>query len=478
MKKHPTVLIHIDDRRRDALAYLLLGKMLEAMGNQVYFCNRFTNRIAWLVLQPDAMVVPYVWMGVKGGADELAARAKRTKIIVLPTEGAEMPDELFRDLVGIYDPSVKIDRNTRTQYTRHVTKTLQWGRNQRDGLLERGILREDQVSVVGSIRSDLLRPEFRMVQPSVDGEAANLGFAGQFDSINVFDQRSVFQVIDGHRGSDARGRIYDESRELEDYFWSHYAYVRLYLILIEKIIAKGNCRVLYRAHPFEHLPNYSYLQETLGSRFVLDPPLTPLYQWLHSLEAVVCTTSFVGFEGMMMEKPVITVQSIIEPRLREHLTIRRYWYEYLEWCWRPKTVDEALDLMDLAAHRKLPAKHLSNPEFQRYIEEQLDWPRQEPSIFSAAKEIDAIAKAACMERPRSGLGARMHGLLAPAGLVGINAYRLCQLQELRFKGLWHPTAELRGKIYEQTYSAFYPWHRYEFRLADQLFPILARLSKL
>ena len=261
--RRPNILIHVDDRRRDGPTMVLLAKLLRYMGNRVFLCNRLTNRLYWTQLQPDAMVTPYPWMGVEG-PDEFAYRAQRTRMIILPTEG----------LTTHYIDFAPQFFNGRDEYARHVTKALMWGSAAQRALLNTGLLEESQVPVVGCPRFDFYSPEVPLTQLLPVDIKPGVGFVGAFTSINIYDQRSVFQNIDGLRGDD---RFFDSDGNLEEFYGWELAVARVYLELMDEWVLSRHRIARYRPHPFEYFGSYTYFQTKYGEKFILDDPLNPIF---------------------------------------------------------------------------------------------------------------------------------------------------------------------------------------------------------
>ena len=311
-QRKPTILIHVDDRRRDALVCVVLAKLLNFLGNRVLLCNRATHRLYWSQLQPDVLVTPYVWTGVSN-PEELARRAERTRMIVFPTEGmVTTGEEWVRDYARVPDPNIPLDADTRRRYTRHLTKALLWGPAAKSALVEGGALDESQVAIIGWPRLDFFHPEAFRNGPNPASSPSGAGFVGGFPPINQFDHRSVFATIDGLRVAQARGSVYDADGNLEDLFWWYYAGARLFMDLLDEWILRRGGVAYYRPHPFEHFGSYNYLKKKYGKEFVLDGPLNPFPLWLASVSALVINrNSSTILPALFTGKPVITLQQMI-----------------------------------------------------------------------------------------------------------------------------------------------------------------------
>ena len=454
----PTVLIHVDDRRRDALVCVLLSRMLEEMGNRVYLCNRMTSRLYWTHLQPDVMVQPYVWMGV-GSHEELAHRARRTRIVTWPTEGMVATDEEFvRDYARAYDPAIVLSADVRRRYTQHLTKALLWGEASKRALVEGESLEESQVALIGCPRLDFFHPDIPRPKGATEPGPTTVGFVGGFPPVNVFDQRSVFQTIDGLRAPHARGTAYDEDGGPEDVFWWYYAGARLYIDLLDEWVEKRGGTAFYRPHPFEFFGSYAYLERKYGERFVLDDPLDPFPDWMASVRALVINRSTSTIlPALIRGMPVLTVQEMIRPQFAKFVERERYNTGFVDQCYKPKTIAEATELLQAAVQGDLVAPSLDAPDFAALLRDQVDWPRQELALSSSAREIDRIAKEAVDGRKRSLSFSSLKGKGLPFALRAGLKWR-----SLRGK-------YSSGRQQEMELSMLWPWHRYEQQVGDRMY---------
>ena len=443
--RRPIILMHVDDRRRDGPALVLLAKLLRHMGNRVFLCNRLTNRLYWTQLQPDAMVTPYPWMGVRG-PEELAHRAQRTRMIVLPTEGLtthyiDFAPQFFGDC---------------DEYARHVTKALMWGPAAKRSLLKTGLLEESQVPVVGCPRFDFYYPEVPLKQLLPLDTRPGVGFVGAFTSINIYDQRSVFENVDGLRGDD---RFFGSDGNLEEFYGWELAVARLYLELMDEWILSRQGVARYRPHPFEYFDSYKYLQAKYGEKFTLDEPLNPVCLWLASVEAIVTGNfSTSAIEAMITGKPVITLRRLVPSRFDSTLNLERLKTPILDYFYQPHTIAEAADMFEAALKGELQAADASAPGLASILRDQLDWPRGEFSISSAAREIDSVAKEAADAN-------RSHAV--SMNLLKAEALPYALRAGLNLRSLMRHHSPIRRRVDEL--STFWPWHHHEWRIAGRLF---------
>ena len=452
--RKPVIQIHVDDRRRDALTMVILAKLLRVLGNRVFLTNRATTRLYYKHFHPDVMVVPYPWIGVSG-PEEFAERARRTRMIVLPTEGMTVSNLDFgADFFGKGDPAVA------RKYAKHVTTAFMWGEAAKRSVEEGHLQDQVRVRVVGCPRFDVYHPKLQLekfVGPEI---SSSVGFVGSFTQINVYDQRSVFDVLDGvrtgyvHQGADGNP---------EEPFWWHFAAARVYLDLLDEWIFTRRRIAKYRQHPFEHFASYSYLQNKYGRQFIMDDSLNPFPLWLATLGAMVVPgNSSTAIQAYIAGKPVISTHRLINipfPGLAKQKAYQNP--PFLEFAHNPPSVKRAADFLEAAIEGNLSCTDTSDPELAALLRDQLDWPRSEFSTCSIAREIDKVAKEAADVNP------------APVPLVNlIKATSLSYLFRagLKLHGWKHKYTPGRKQVNEL--SRFWPWHHYEWNVGERLFRMM------
>ena len=458
MFQKPIILIHVEDRRRDALVTVLLAKLLKSLGNRVFLCNRATNPLYWRHLQPDVMLTPFVWTGVSG-PEELAHRAKTTRIIVWPTEGmVTTGEEWVRDYAYAYDPEIVLDTRMRRRYSQHLNRVLLWGNAAKNALVDGGVLDDSQVTITGCPRLDFFHPEIQLAKNSRPEAGSSIGFVGGFPPINPFDQRSVFATIDGLRSPQSRGKSYDKDGNLEDLIWWYFGGARLYMELLDEWILGRRGTARFRPHPFEYFGSYKFLKGKFGDRFILDDPLNPFPLWLDSVAALVINRSTstmlpAFFDG----KPVITVQGMIKGPFAKFQEHERYNTGFVDHCYKPETIGEAADMLEAATKGELPGPSLGSPDLAELLRYQLDWPRDNLAISTAAREIDFVAKEAAAMRSKA----------RPLNLAKVAALPYVMRMGVKWRARKHRNDP--GWQQTQELSNFWPWHRYEWHIGEVIY---------
>ena len=191
-KQNIRVLLHCDARRRAAVTMWALSILLQARGYKVLVANRTTFKHYCRWYDPDIIILSHCFMCLS--SDELAERSKRSRILVLPTEGYILePGTAISSYSGVSPTKSQQERRV---YTSHITRLLAWGDAACRFVLNEGIYEEDQVAVVGNPRFDIYRTSYfddlraRVRKPNV------VGIAGDQVRLNVYDQRNPLYYFD------------------------------------------------------------------------------------------------------------------------------------------------------------------------------------------------------------------------------------------------------------------------------------------
>ena len=452
--RKPVILIHVDDRRRDAFTLVILAKLLRVLGNRVFLTNRASTRLYYKHLQPDVMAVPYPWTGVSG-PEEFAQRSKRTRMIVLPTEGMTVSGLQYGiEFFGRGDEKVA------QQYARDVTTVFMWGEAAKRSMGEGINLDEVRVCVVGSPRFDVFFPEVNLSQFVHRDDPPSVGFIGSFSHINVYDQRSVFDMLDGVRTGYVNLGL---DGDPEEPFWWHFAAARLYLDLLDEWVLNRKGVAKYRQHPFEYFASYNYLERKYGKQFILDNPINPFPLWLASVKAIVVPgNTSTAIQAYLTGKPVISTHTLMNkpfPGLAKQGGYHNV--PFLEFGYNPGSIQQAADHLEAAVKGTLSPADISRPGLADLLKDQLDWPRAEFSLSSVAREIDRVAREAADVNP---------AFAVPMNLIKANALSYGLRAALKLHGWKHKYTPGRKQVDEL--SRLWPWHRYEWQIGEGLFRMM------
>lgn len=383
MSGRPLVLIHVDDRRRDATTLNLLGLLLEARGCRTVFTNRATLAPALRRLAPAAVLVSHIQF-VRDG---LAALARRARVYLLPTENAIFnPRSLAIKESGLTAAEFDQAANPHDRHARQITAFFAWGEAARQALLEHGVYRPDQIVVAGNPRFDLLR--LGAVAPVAAAPPA-IGIVGRYPVLNVFDHRSNLQFIYSMRNE--HGIRYDLDRNVEDFYWYHIAYFRTCCDVMDALIASEGVTVNYRPHQYEDWDGYRFLQRTYGARLVIEPD-DDYFEWLARVRVLLASASTSVAEAFVAGRPVVTMEKMVGPRLAEHIQSANLRIPFMQYCYQPATLADCLDLLREGLAGRLAPAVGDAGEYGRLITHYFDHPRAEPGCATIARTVaEAVA---------------------------------------------------------------------------------------
>jgi surface carbohydrate biosynthesis protein len=465
MKK---VLLLVDQRARDLASVLLVGEYLRDFGVKVAYCNKGNMLAAAEMMKPDVFVT-----SCSEGQHATLARylGPRCRIALMTQEGACATKEstILRHTFG----GIEIDT-----YVKGLARVYLWSEISRQWLLEEGVYDEDVLRVVGTSRLDL----YRLVERRNDaqGRRVRVGFAGRGAAVNPVVRPNPVWEIDEARAGDGPHRAYvDQGREWEDWIWHCVASVRVTLEAVEQLASTGQYEIVFRPDPYENRASYDCLKKKYACFQVNADPI--LANFIEDIDVLVTEFSTTGTEALLLKKPVISVQRLIGPRLRDHNSKGNHLNpEHMRLYWQPEDWDEFLRLVRQSADGRI-AYSPAPEQAEGYLQTFYNWPSPEPSaagriahdLFSLCHEPQAPARTALCkqeyrEHPSIERLARRTRL--PVGLVRRLFLRpwLWDMKNLvrayRERNL---TAHFRTEVY--------PWQRKPFRRVRAL---QQRLKKL
>lgn len=374
------VLIHVDLKSRDAIPMLLLKSCLEQRGCKAYLCNRITWNNYFYSIEPDVFVQSHI---PSDTIEEARRKAKIAKLVVLPTEGAYMRDELFPTDFGF------------TEHNEIFSKVLVWGSFFKRKILENGYFDEDRVRVVGSPRLDVYRNDcFIRKSENI------VGFVGSFVQLNAFDRRSTLLHVDQVRTFVEQMRTHPEeklryfcNRHAEDLFWIRAAEYRIFMELFDEWFSRREEKCVLRAHPNEYRESYDYLIQKYNGKLDVDKG-EPLFQWLARMSGLVMTQSTTSAEAVITKTPFMTIDRILGDRFDEHQLYKQLDQfgsdvPFMRCALRPTSVKEATELMEGMCLGDVEANEVPH-DLKCLLRDLYDWPRERDSIEDVADEIETL----------------------------------------------------------------------------------------
>lgn len=371
MKKR--VMIMIDQATRDAFSQLLIAKYLARKGACVRICNQHTMIGMFERFRPHVTYVSWLTSGPL--MDFLIRNHHRTHIALNDQEGGRMGEMPFKRSFLLLNDGVK------AAVGGVCAKIFVWGNAQARWLLEMGIVPE-KIAVTGSPRFDPYlicgsTPQKKYLGVTLRGDlvtALPLKFME-----NVFH----FATFDSRHGI---GIAYPLRAQFEDKMWHIVAATRYLFKTATEFSKQSPARIVFRPGPWEQYRRYAFLPERIPSASI--EPHTLQHEYVRNAFALLDESSSMGLEGLLAGVPVISMQALI-PRLEEHIAGEGgglFTAPYMECYWRPKTVEEAVELLLKAEQGKLVPSPCPD-RLQQYFREYHGWPRTRPSSFQIGDGI-------------------------------------------------------------------------------------------
>jgi hypothetical protein len=144
-------------------------------------------------------------------------------------------------------------------------------------------------------------------------------------------------------------------------------------------------RAILRPHSNEALPPYDYLLKKYGAHLVLDNQLG-FFMFLQQVSAVLALNTTAITEAYLARTPIICLEELLHGRYQDHLNSPDARLEYLDYVWRPETLDELIQLAQQAQRGQLPI--CPKPAaFEAVLRDYYDWPRTESTCVTVARDM-------------------------------------------------------------------------------------------
>lgn len=460
------VLVHCDDRRRDAMTIGALGLLLQARGYHVLISNRTNLRAYARLFAPHILVLSHSC--IVFSSEELRQIAKKARIVVVPTEGAMFTrTNVVRAFAGA---PPQANAETRRAYTAHVTRVLMWGDAMRRAVLEDGIYHDAQVAVVGNPRFDVYRTGAFAAIRSQHNHSDTVGVVSSSPVANPFDQRNPIAYLDVIRQDE--DKKFPAGKRIEDFLWYVYGGLRAQFELIHGLAQRNTVRVSLRPHPYEYARNYDFFPEKAPHVSVADNT-EPFYKWLARMRVIVTVSSTTVVEGFVTGTPVITLESVLGPSLDDHLPgFTDHRLPLLRYCHRPATTEEAVDMAHRACKGELSSASVAG-ELAHWLRDYYDWPANEPTLLRIVAHVDDIAGRHA-NRDIAEPASAAFGWQLP--LYGHSGRSLLRYALHGLVGSVTGSRRAEARSYTYRFSHFFPWHRRDQREAKKLVGFLSHAT--
>ena len=466
MKK---ILLLVDQKARDLASVLLIGEYLRTFGLKAYYCNKGNMLAMALKVKPDIMV----FSCSEGNYNDLARHiAPHCKIVLMTQEGACATKEstvLRHTFKGLSE----------TCYIKGLSRVYLWNEASRQWLAEENVYPAEIVRVVGTSRLDPYRMGGSR-RPRKTG-ALRVGIANRGAAVNPSTPGNPIELLDACRLPVGSHRAYvDKDREWEDYVWHSSASVRVTLDIVEALCKNSQYEVILRPDPYEAPSSYKFLERRSANFRVNADPI--LYNYIDEIDVLLTEFSTTGVEALLLNKPVISFQRLLGPRLPEHNSKPNHLNpEQMQLYWQPNTREELQVLLDKAQAGQLACTPKPN-ELRAYLQHYYDWPRAGSS--SARLIAQDLAELAVEEKPVSLQEFHQRDFMEHPRLVRVarNSHLPKFIARFILSSPWIDDIRLfwsayrSGNLANFERSEFFWWNRSEIRSVLGIFDALKRID--
>lgn len=396
--RRPRILIMIDQVSRDGLSQLLTARYLARRGVRVLLCNQHTLVGMCERYRPD--VVYASWLVGEGPMEYLIRFHRKTRLVLIDQEGGRVGE-------GPFKRSFQLQGGVKQRVATAAAKVVMWGSAQAAWMRELNLLPADRIVVTGSPRFD----PYLVPRASAKG-SKHLGVTLRGDTMTSMPTQFM-QTVFYHAATDAPdgiGIAYPKGSQYEDRVWHITASAREQFRTAQAFAKRSRAPIVFRPGPWEQPQHYDFLPQRIPTSTV--EPSQLQHHYVERAFALLDESSSLGLEGLASGVPVISVQGLI-PRMAEHFIGEGgglFSAPYMACYWKPKTVDEAVELL-LKAHAGTLAASPVPEAARAYLQTYHGWPGSRPSSFQIG---DALLDT--LDAPRgidSGDAPASHGHSAP-----------------------------------------------------------------
>ena len=436
--KRRRILIMIDQAARDAFSQLLVARYLSRKGATVLLCNQHTLVGMCERYRPDVFFSSWLVGGPL--MDYLIRRRGRMRLALMDQEGGRIGEEPFKR-------TFKLSGGAKAHIAKICDAVFVWGSAQAQWLRETGLIPPERIVVTGSPRFDPY-----LVPGAPGGEARSLGVTLRGDPLTSLPTKLMETVYQFSASAFPHGIGvgYPTQSQYEDKMWHIVATMRALFKTALAFSRVSRAPIVFRPGPWEQPQQYAFLPSRIPSAVVRPHQLQ--HDYARGAFALLDESSSLGLEGLLCGVPVVSMQEMI-PRLEGHFVGEGgslFDAPYMECYWRPRTIEEAVELLAQAeAGRLAPSPNPAS--LQRYLAACHQWPRTRPSSFEIGDRLLALGglpRRDESEREPPTFTERCYQWL-PGSVALVKAKAVCREAYSSNRRLW---------FRYHYYDMFYPYH--------------------
>ncbi len=182
--------------------------------------------------------------------------------------------------------------------------------------------------------------------------------------------------------------ITQPGRHFEDIVWRDHAILRNMMRSLRSYLESTQGEVWLRPSPFESPNEYAFLEKAYPGRINVLPNQT-LPEFLYGVDAVLTCWSTVGIEGLLLNKPVISIAGLIDQEhLFRHISPKASGFEtFAQFYHRPGSEAALLEMLQQASRGELPASAQSPEAVAKLLQDLYSWPGRDSACELIAEEI-------------------------------------------------------------------------------------------
>lgn len=334
------IYFHIDELARDAVVASALQKEAEARGGRVIYGNRL---MSYYILRYfnifDAIILSSIahYMDVFPDSKKLP-----DNVFILQTEAIGQATGTLRRLNAKYFGN---DDLACTPWHLTVAGFLLWGHAHLNSFTEFHPEYLPKVRVVGHPR---LSDSCKKLKVKPRSKKISVGFVSRFNLLSPHDGRTPLEsVVGSMKFGKPAFPLYEGSpdKEAEDLFFTEVVDFRIMYQLIASLDPE-KFEIFVRPHPRENRMNWIKLIKKYGLSAVVSPWDEPFGHWLQCIDILVTPPSTGLYDMFFHKKKVIVISDIVSARVNHILAQSDDKNQILEATCRPKTVEEALAVIN------------------------------------------------------------------------------------------------------------------------------------
>ncbi len=363
-----TVLLVIDNSKRELFANLLLKQYLSSFGIRSVICSRFAFRHYYVRYSPDAVV----WPNALGGLSDIP---DSSVIFVMPSEsGNGQPDLIRATHAGTTENPI---------YSANVDRFFCWGPAMREILLESGKWRPDQLIVSGHPSTD------HWLLPSLGGTGLTrkVGLTTTFRALSNYtplSKMNYFEWLDAAEISGGDGTYFKPPEHAESWIFFEASLARVMCGLLRAVAVEGKKRIEIRPHPAELKSRYRYLRSLSPGRVSVTKDGT-VSEWLGNISVLFTYVSASALDAVIRGVPVVSLRGMLDADSLRKIP-SHFRYNYDDVFWQLTDFRQAVEYIELAERGKLePCK--DEKKLASFLKAHCLYPRSQPAARQIAIEI-------------------------------------------------------------------------------------------